>query len=191
MMAPAASPPTTPAATPQPLQCAWAEDGNAASKVPAAASAMIICFMGVLSCRLLFGPDHPPKFVTRSLRADKPRLAPANEVAVSVAEWPTGPVTTHASCRIGGAVAFINHITGSRCVVARAAVGDRAADDGAAYNTGSYARTNRAAVAAGVGGGRDAQGAGRHGGDSREREHRLLHGYSLQIRSGKGTDRVR
>jgi hypothetical protein len=56
MMAPAASPPTTPAATPQPLQCACAEDGNAAARVLAAASAMIVCFMGVLSGRLLIWP---------------------------------------------------------------------------------------------------------------------------------------
>ena len=55
-MAPAARPPTTPAATPQPLQCACAEDGNAAANVAAAASAMIVCFMGVLSGRLLIWP---------------------------------------------------------------------------------------------------------------------------------------
>ena len=35
-MAPAANPPTTPAATPQPLQCACAGDGNAAARVVAA-----------------------------------------------------------------------------------------------------------------------------------------------------------
>src|SRR5512139_809233 len=119
MMAPAASPPTTPAATPQPLQCACAEDGNAAARVPAAASAMIVCFMGVLSGRLLFGPDHPPKFVTRSLRADEPRLAPADEIAVGVMKRPARPVATGAGCRIGGAVAFINHIAGRRRVIAR------------------------------------------------------------------------
>ena len=44
-MAPAARPPTTPAATPQPRQFACAEDGNAAANVAAAANAIIVCFM--------------------------------------------------------------------------------------------------------------------------------------------------
>src|SRR5262249_55369171 len=138
-----------------------------------------------------FGPDHPPKFVTRSLRADKPRLAPADEVAVSVAEWPAGPVAARAASRIRGAVAFIDHVAGSRRGVARLAVGDGAADDGAANNSCCYTRTDRAAVAAGVRGGRGAHCAGHYGGDSREREHRLLHGYSLQVRSGESADHVR
>jgi hypothetical protein len=51
-MAPAASPPTTPAATPQPAQFACAEDGNAAARVAAAASAKMVFFMGVLSGRI-------------------------------------------------------------------------------------------------------------------------------------------
>src|SRR6185312_1740210 len=115
MMAPAASPPTTPAATPQPRQCACTEDGNAAASVAAAASAMIVFFMGgPLGPDCSFGPDHPPKFVTRSLRTDKPRLAPADKVAVLIAKLPAGPVATRATCRIGGAVALINHVAGSR-----------------------------------------------------------------------------
>src|SRR6187455_87233 len=95
-----------------------------------------------------FGPDHPPKFVTRSLRADEPRLAPADEIAIGIAERPAGPVTARAACRIGGAVAFINHIAGGRRIIARLAVGNRAANDGAADNAGCHTRTDRAAVAA-------------------------------------------
>src|SRR4029078_6773689 len=117
-----------------PLQCACAEDGNAAARMPAAASAMIVCFMGVLSGLLLFGPDHPPKFVTRCLRADKSRLAPADEVTVCVTERPAGPVATRATCRVRGAVPFITHIAGGRRIIARLAVGYRAANDGAADN---------------------------------------------------------
>jgi hypothetical protein len=61
MIAPAASPPTTPAATPQPWQCACAEDGNAAAMVAAAANAMIVCFMGILSGQNNLAPIIHPK----------------------------------------------------------------------------------------------------------------------------------
>jgi hypothetical protein len=61
MMAPAASPPTTPAATPQPRQCACTEDGNAAARIAAAASAMMVFLMGVLSGRNPFGAIIHPK----------------------------------------------------------------------------------------------------------------------------------
>src|SRR5512139_50095 len=184
MIAPAASPPTTPAATPQPWQRACAEDGNATARVAAAASAMIVCFMGVLTGLSEFGPDHPPKVVTRSLRADEPRFAPADEIAVTVMKRSAGPVTARATSRVGGTVTFIGYIAGLRCVVARLAVGDRTADDRAADNASCHTRTDRAAIAAGIGRGRGAHGADRHGGDCREREHRLLHGYFLQGQVG-------
>src|SRR6185437_11613208 len=91
-----------------------------------------------------FGPDHPPKFVTRSLRADEPRLAPADEITVGIAERPAGPITARAACRIGGAIALIDHVAGRRRIVARLAVGDRAADDGAGDDSGCHTRTDRA-----------------------------------------------
>src|SRR6478672_4282603 len=144
MMAPAASPPTTPAATPQPRQCACAEDGNAAASVTAAASATKVLFMGVLSSRLV-RRDHPPNVVTRSLRADETRPAPAHEIAVAVTQRPASPVTAGAAGWIGGAVAFIDHIPRLRAVVAGSAVGDRAANncaaDDARSDTGTDATT--------------------------------------------------
>src|SRR5262249_59972213 len=61
MMAPAASPPTIPAATPQPTQFACAGNDIAAARVPAAASTMMVFFMSVLSGQDPLAPIIHPK----------------------------------------------------------------------------------------------------------------------------------
>src|SRR5436305_10239561 len=122
-----------------------------------------------------FGADHPPKVVTRCLRANEPRTAPTNEVAVRVMQGPAGPIATWAGDRVGGAVTLIHDIARGWPVVARLAVGDRAADDGAADDAGRDARTDRTAIATGIGRGRGAQGTDRQSAGRRKREHRLLH----------------
>src|SRR5665647_3154317 len=171
MMAPAANPPTMPAATPQPRQPACAGDGNAAATIAAAASAMIVRVMGVLSVPKELGTNPAPKAVTPILRADEPGAAPADRVAIGIeGERPACPVAARAFDRVAGAVAFVDHIAGLRPVIARAAVGDGAADDGAGGKAANDAGTHAAAHATGVGGARDAQGS--DGDRCRRRHHR-------------------
>src|SRR6478736_6055805 len=124
-----------------------------------------------------FGADHPPKVVTRSLRADESWTAPADEIAVAIAERSARPVATRASSRVRRTVALVNDIARGRPVrrVSTRAVRDRAADDGAADHAGCNTGTDRAAIAAGVGSRWSAQGADRQSGGSRKREDCRLH----------------
>src|SRR5262249_23683801 len=104
--------------------------------------------------------------VTRSLRADEPRTAPANEIAVGITHRPAGPIATRALRRVGSAVSLVDDITRRRSVI-RLAVGNRAANDGAADHAGSNTRADCATIATGVGGGRNAEGADRQSGRRR------------------------
>src|SRR5262245_40190700 len=87
--------------------------------------------------------------VTRSLRADEPRTAPADEIAVRVAQRSAGPIATRAGDRIRLAVTLVHDVAGGGAVgrVGAGAVGDRATDDGAADNACCKACTDRAAIA--------------------------------------------
>ena len=82
MIAPAAKPPTIPAAVPQPRQCASAGDDNAAAMNTAAAKTIGIRFMGVLSG---LGPKSTPIIGPALLlaRADRQAKEGAWEEAVS------------------------------------------------------------------------------------------------------------
>src|SRR5690242_15794665 len=184
-MAPAASPPSTPTATPQPRQWACAENGNAAARLAAAAKIIKLCFMGALSRRISFGADHPPKVVTRPLRADEPRTAPADEIAVTITQRAAGPIAARACGRVRGTVAFIHDVAGGGRVVARPTVRNCAANNGAADDAGGHASTNCAAIATRVGGGRGAQSADSQRADGCERKDRLLHRCFLQGQVGR------
>src|SRR5215470_1457276 len=127
--------------------------------------------------------------VTRSLRADETRTAPADEIAVGVTQWPTRPVSTWAGNRIWLTIALVHDVAGGGSVsrVSASAVGDRTTDDGAADHARCNARANRTAIATGFRGGRGTQTTRRQDGGGRKREDRLLHRSSLQVRSAVPT----
>src|SRR5262249_57430751 len=104
--------------------------------------------------------------VTRSLRADEPRTAPADEIAVRVTQRPASPVTARAGNWIWRTVALVPDVAGGGSVgrISASAVGDRAADDGAAHHARRNARADRAAIATGC--------FGRARGHSTRRPHR-------------------
>src|SRR6185312_6856190 len=185
IMAPAAAPATTPAAMPQPRQCASTGDGNAAATKATAASATILRFMGVSSgqsswrrsCTQQSYPD-----LTR-LWADEPRPAPADEVSVAVMQRPTGPITAGAGRRIRRAIAVVHHVAGRRCI-ARLAVGDCAADDGAGGKTADHAANHAAAATRfrRLRCGERARCDGRSSGESQDRLLHLKPSWSLDSR---------
>src|SRR5262249_49617337 len=127
--------------------------------------------------------------VTRSLRADEPRTAPADEIAVGVTQRPASPVTARAGNWIRRTVALVHDVAGGGSVgrISASAVGDRAADDGAADHARRNARADRAAIATGFCGGRGTQATRCQHGGGRKCEHHLLHRSSLQVRSAAPT----
>src|SRR5215471_18148723 len=112
--------------------------------------------------------------VTRSLRADEPRTAPADEIAVRVTQRSTSPVTAGAGNWIWRTVALVHDVAGGRSVgrVSACAIG---------------ARADRAAIATSFCGGRGTQATRSQHGGGRKREYRLLHRSSLQVRSAAPT----
>src|SRR5262249_36146608 len=127
--------------------------------------------------------------VTRSLRADEPRTAPADEIAVRVTQRSTSPVTAGAGNWIWRTVALVHDVAGGRSVgrVSACAIGDRAADNGATDHARCNARADRAAIATSFCGGRGTQATRSQHGGGRKREYRLLHRSSLQVRSAAPT----
>src|SRR4249920_3528506 len=127
--------------------------------------------------------------VTRSLRADEPRPAPADEIAVGVTQRAPSPIATRAGSWIWSAVSLVHDVAGGGSVgrVSAGAVGDRAADDGAADHARCYTRADRAPIATGFRGGRGTQATRCQRGGGRKREDRLLHRSSLQVRSAAPT----
>lgn len=108
--------------------------------------------------------------VTRNLRADEARAAPADRVAIAVeGDRPTRPIAAWASHRMGFAVAPVRHIARLWRVVARLAVGDSAADDSSSHDAAEDAGSDPAAIAPGIRSGRGAHGSR---GDSRRRRDR-------------------
>src|SRR5476649_2816335 len=102
-----------------------------------------------------------PTSLPESLRANETRAAPADDIVVTVAHRPAGPVTAWAACRIGSAIAVVNDITGLRTVIALIG-GDSATDDGCAEQACTDANTEAAAAAARVGSRGYAQGSNRN-----------------------------
>ena len=138
MMAPAAIPPITPAATRLRHHHHSCDSGHqlktATPRPPGRPRRARMRFVSWdPSGRNMFGRDHAPRSVTRTLRtrADEARLAPADEIAPAVVEPAAGPIAVVAIRRIRVAVALVDDIARGRRVIARLAVGDGAADDGA------------------------------------------------------------
>src|SRR6476646_6894999 len=127
--------------------------------------------------------------VTRSLRADEPWTAPADEIAVGVTQRTPSPIATRAGSWIWSTVSLVYDVAGrgSVCRISASTVGDRAADDGAADHARCNARADRTAIAACFGGGRGTQATRCQDGGGRKREDRLLHRSSLQVRSAVPT----
>ncbi len=90
-------------------------------------------------------------------RAEEPRTAPADNVAVGIADGTAGPVPAQAAVSWRCAIR-IGLVAGDRVVSARIGVGrrvgNRVADDGRADEARANAEANAAAAAARVGGGR-------------------------------------
>src|SRR4029078_12793877 len=115
--------------------------------------------------------------VTRSLRADEPWTAPADEIAVGVTQRTPSPIATRAGSWIWSTVALVHHVTGrgSVSLISASAVGDCAADDGAADHVRCNDCADGTAIAGCFGGSRGAQATRCQDCGSRKREDRLLH----------------
>ena len=118
---------------------------------------------GIAAGRLFFVKGAPCQ-AQILLRADEARLAIADNVAVAVTQRPAGPEAAGAAHRIGLGIALINNVAGRRRVVARLAVGNGRAEQGAA----DHRAANPAAGATGFRRSGGGQGTGSDGRNCRE-----------------------